>query len=272
MGSVFLGIDQTGAVDKFGHAKPLPCCILKDGRISFHQLKSFSYSEVENLFLSNKSQHANSQPTTSQLTIIVDCVLGVPVAINKKWRDCVQLTLNQPGFGRTSASEFFYQLGNGKIHHRDTEMLCRANSLFREKPFQKNIQTGTFRFWKEMALDPNWFYAPMVRGERGHPSKIPIYEGYPSLSWKIFGEKTRQTKNIKKLLARLPDIWSWTSAHQRLVDQDPNLADALLLALSGKYVLAKEKEILFAENSMLPSEEGYILGQQTFTDKSGLLG
>lgn len=259
-------------MDKGGKPKPLPCCLIVDKQIQFGYLTKFAVSEIENTFLININE--------TNLKICLDCVLGLPAIIydglakilgtdfkNDEFgstlvsapiRRFMKLTADFPGFGRKPASEFFrYLLKNQNIDQipkRQVEVLCNANSVFKEKPFQKNIQTGTFRLWKEISLSNEQFYFPYLETKPSNKNSVPVFEGYPSLSWKlILNANKRQPAKLKTLMkSYCPDL-IFTKKHQDQVDKDPNLADALVLALTVKS---------YEQHSNAPDGEGWILGAE----------
>ncbi len=243
MNTMYLGIDQTGAVDGKKNPKPLPTCLLQDGQTQLFYLSSFNFASLK---------HSAMAIDAGNLEICIDCVIGLPQQIQVAWREAVARTREVEGYGRSAAAEYFRNLGKGLRPPREVELKCRANSVFKELPFQKNIQTGTFRFWKDMANDPDWFYAPMIPNEPGS-GRIPVYEGYPSLSWKLlFGVKTRQPAELGRLLEQMyPDVY-WNSELQEAVHKDPNFADAFVLALTAKVLIDKPLP--------LANPEGWILG------------
>jgi hypothetical protein len=241
---IYLGMDQTGAVDAIGRPKPIPVCLLDGNQFHLALLKTFDLDLILGAFPNRD---------LSQLIICLDCVLGVPAELGLTWREAVKMTLDQEGFGKGPAQKYFRSLGKGRIYRRRVESVCKANSMFQERPFQKNIQTGTFRFWKEMAQRPDWFYAPWVLNEISS-SRIPLIEGYPSLAWKLlFQVRSRQPDQLLLLLNQFyPDL-KWSVAQQKQVEKDPNFADAVVLALAAKVFYSKIWD-------RQPSIEGWILG------------
>ncbi len=233
----FLGVDQTGAVNARGVPKPLPACMLEGSKFEFFALPHFSKTEV-----------LKHEPSSA----IIDCVLGMPRDLNLSFRQALKRLSGQETYGRVAAEQFFLQIGGGKIWHREVEVLAKANSLFRSRPFQKNIQTGTYRFWLDMARDPEWFCVPWLSGEAGRPG-LKLFEGYPSLLWrKLFATPQRDPRQIEAWTKRLYKL-KWGSSESRLVLKDPNFADALVLALGGRELLANETPARL-------DHEGWILG------------
>ncbi|MBY0315474.1 MAG: hypothetical protein K2Q26_08140 [Bdellovibrionales bacterium] len=216
----FLGIDQTGAVNSKGKPKPLPACLISGDVVSVFYINSFS----KELIKSYKPD-----------LICLDCVLGLPLSTSVGLREALTRADRVEKFGRSEAQRFFAELAQGRKHTRGVEVALGANSVFTVYPFQKNIQTGTFRFWKEMAADPHWFYFPALPREKKYAGRrIPIVEGYPSYYWNVlFKEKNR---NPLKILDRLRLFYPQLRISRKdkeILLKDVNLADAILLALAA---------------------------------------
>jgi len=248
---VYLGVDQTGAIDRVGKPKPLPACALQGSKADFFYLDRFHPDEIRGRYPDAECQ------------LIIDCVLGLPDELGcpLKWREVISQTLEWQGFGRKVAADFFHSLREERvatqIPRRAIEIHLGANSVFQEHPFQKNIQTGTFRFWKEIASAGSGFRAPWVEGFGTKAQRLkylPIFEGYPTLVWKkLLKSSSRNPENLGLLLKAAKFQVRWTPKHQALVQKDPNLADAFVLALAGSLWLSKE-----AQRKTNP--EGWILG------------
>jgi hypothetical protein len=251
--TIYWGIDQTGAVERNGRPKPLPVCYIAGHEVFFDYAISFSQKDLLRILRLNAGE--------ADHWLCIDCVLGLPIDFQFSWRDCIQRTLEFPGYGRGPAASFFDSLlldlpkREVLFPRRKVEVACGANSVFQKHPFQKNIQTGTFRFWKEIALHPGDFIAPAVeaRSEK-NKGAWPIFEGYPSYSWKqLFDLKSRKVSGLIEKVSVFDCKLNWSEAHQRQVEKDPNLADAFVLALS----IRKWHHSL---NHLAPHPEGSILG------------
>lgn len=239
-----MGIDQTGAVDRKGKPRPLPACLIRNKSVTFFSLSEFSKKEIL-----GKVQPSRDE----EILICVDCVLGLPKALKLTWRIALKRIEKVEGYGMQVAQKFFREIGKGEVLRREIEIACKANSVFKEKPFQKNIQTGTYRIWKDISLSEVDFFAPALE-KRESPSQIKIFEGYPSLSWRVlFNSPTRQPRELSKIIAIKKAPVRWTKEHQAKVNQDPNFADAFVLAMTMK-------KFKTAALSTKPSVEGWILG------------
>lgn len=242
--NIYLGVDQTGAIDSNGKPHPLPACLIRKNSVSFFYLASFSKEEM---FKKIKPSDAEN------LLICVDCVLGLPKELRLTWRNALKKIKKTKHYGRQAAIDFFGKIGKGQIIKRKIEILCQANSVFAEKPYQKNIQTGTFRIWKDISIHELDFYAPVLENQITS-EQIAIYEGYPTLSWRLlFKSTTRQPKNLTKFIKGKKILLEWTRKHQSSVDLDSNLADAFVLALTMK-------KFILQAMAMKPQNEGWILG------------
>lgn len=248
----YLGVDQTGAINTRGEPKPLPSCLIIGNQIRPFYLKKFNQHSLSEVL---------SPGEFINLKICMDCVLGLPKELKLPWRMAIQKASEIKTYGRAPAQSFFREiLSERKIKHiptRQVEALCRANSVFQERPFQKNIQTGTFRFWKEMALEPHWFYVPRLSGEKKYSrSRIPIMEGYPSLAWRLlFGVNRREPENLfRHLKTHFPEM-RFSPVQLKLFQSDANLADAAVLALLARKLMNQEL-------SGPATQEGWILGAQ----------
>ncbi len=250
---IFLGIDQTGAVFTNGKPKPLPACAFIDNELDFFYLSNFSRFEIEK----------NLGPLSpSKTKILLDCVLGLPRAVSLPLRKAISSTKRTQGFGRNVAMEFFRtieQQSSVKKPRRIVEVLARANSVFQEKPFQKNIQTGTFRLWKELSQEPLWYRFPYL-GEGYDGKRIPIFEGYPSFSWSaLFQVKQRNPKKFLSLFKEKFPSCKIRRNSEALMQKDPNLLDAAVLALHAS-TLAKSSFSIPKKQPLYPPQEGWILG------------
>lgn len=238
--SIFLGIDQTGAVNSKGRPRPLPTCVLKNNQLEFTYLKSFSSAEVLDI-----------TSTVRDLIISIDCVLGLPKILKMPLRRAILKTATVDGYGRKPAMQFFRELGKKQIYRRDCELRLNANSVFLEHPFQKNIQTGTFRFWKDMSQDPNWFYIPWVEKKK-NSSQTPVYEGYPSFIWKhLLKSPQRRPEDLKDLFKKYDPKIKVSKTFLSDIRKDPNLADAAVLAIAARDLTSVKPK---------PNIEGHILG------------
>lgn len=242
--SVYVGVDQTGAVTRKQVPRPLPACLIRGRKVSFHYLNSFSRTEFEKII---------PDISVARPLICVDCVFGLPQKLSHSWLKVMQLIKKSDGYGRKPAENFFKQLGGGQILRRKIEIALGGNSVFQEKPFQKNIQTGSYRIWKDISQKSEDFYLPALELRKSH-RQLTIVEGYPTYSWKIlFAVSKRSPSQLHSLVKQHRLTLNWNPKLQKAVAKDPNLADAFILALMAK----KFKRSI---SSLNPQKEGSILG------------
>lgn len=250
-----VGVDQTGAVvasgPRKGEFQPLYVARIElDRSLTTRRL----VLKTERSSLSELIEQALALDARTWITI--DAVLGLPRSVQLPgetlwdWVDLARVA--KPG--RAGAEIFFEDLlrargiarAPGAPLLRRCEQLARAQSLFSPRPYQRNVQTGTLRVWKELAG-----LASVVRkqlgiwpwvDERGSPPvapKVILAEGYPRL-WRGRAEP------------RLPGAL------------DPNFRDAQQLALSTWALLSLEAgSKTRATSSLLNVDEpgeGWILG------------
>lgn len=250
---IFLGIDQTGAVDRRGQPKPLPVCIVQKNKIKFATIAKFNPRELETLV---------GPQNLSSIIACIDCVLGLPDSVGKTLEAAMLQTSTVKGYGRKVAQNYFMELlshsrnRNSDFPRRNVEVLTGSNSVFQIHPFQKNIQTGTFRFWKDMVTEkhPYKFEFPMLHKSERRRNTIPVYEGYPSLSWEIlFETRLRRPAELPLLLKRHFGHLEISPEDLKTGVTDPNFADSMVLALTAMcYWKAARK---------FPAQrEGWILG------------
>lgn len=188
----------------------------------------------------------------SSLAMMVDCVFGLPADVSRAlghsprgaahiWR-LFRRAADRPGdarFGRAVSEAFFADLVRDSrlsfdpLPRRDCERACMANSVFLTRPFQKNVQTGTHRIWRDLgegarAWTRIWPFDAPAPGTW-------LFESYPSLLWReLFGLRTRlrpalraaATAYFRKRAKVTVDDWDFITA-------DPERADAAVLALGG---------------------------------------
>ena len=257
---IFIGVDQTGAIDvrrgaqaknslhQSVKAKPLPCCWITGQVVEFGELADFNLRSLqETLGFSLKAV---------RIQIAIDAVLGLPRSHPKAWRTAIHEAGAVEGLGRAVAEAFFSDLARelpvGDEGLRTVDRKVGAMSVFQSKPYQRNVQTGTFRVWRDLGRDPHWFFVPELESKS---SGIPIFEAYPSYSWfQILGMRRRSPDLLSKWLKSESNLGlQWTSEHKRLVEKSADHADAFVIALA---LLLRNGEIAGARRN----NEGWILG------------
>ena len=266
----YWGVDQTGAkLDKVGlKASPLFICELTSGhRLEFHRmsLEEWIQTLVHN---ENSTRHLAA----------IDCVLGLPQRTRGdyfSWDEILSFFKQAKFYGRDPAENLFNEIL--QIYQTDTprgeagpslppypqravEKICSANSVFQTRPYQKNIQTGTYRILKEFnAVDRSLysvfpFDSPLVK-------PITVLEGYPSLSWsQLLNQRSRKQSEFANWLK------SKKILHSESAIQDPNFCDAAVMACHLKELHELNPGLVFPDPTYLPNggQEGWILGAQGF--------
>jgi hypothetical protein len=301
---LFVGVDQTGAARDGGRAaKPLPLAILtmdKRPRLMLHDqsgrplnLASFTRSSLESSLASAGVSQASRRVRSFATALLVDCVLGLPQDVwpvgyepgaGTLWElfaAAARDTAERKGYGLKPAASFFASLlaesrgGDGQAPTvgtrvypaRKCEIRANANSVFRTHPFQKNIQCGTYRIWRDLgasvAMDGRWLNIRHFTPERSIRHDSPwLFEAYPSLLWReALGLKSR---NLALLLAalesKLPELEIAKSCRDR-IREDADAADAAVLAAGG-LILQRQKRLFESAPSRSGrlAIEGWIIG------------
>jgi len=287
--SYFLGIDQTGAATNQGQkAKPLKVCFAQKerGKWTVHTqtqtktpltLPCLSPTSLR-LFL---GKFGVTWPNP-KLAIIADCVFGMPEEIfpttpgntpeENLW-NLFSKTLNhrydEALFGLKVSESFFstFIASNKTPPKRECEKFSGSNSLFTTRPFQKNIQTGSYRIWRDMVCETSkpWLNIwPFVSKENFNGRTAWIFEGYPTFMWKqLLGLPTRNTLALIKLLSSGPFKSRFKFDSFSLLKADPDLSDAAVLALGG-VILQDQNKLMTPFKGFWKlttrSKEGWISG------------
>ncbi|NBX75606.1 MAG: hypothetical protein EBQ92_03565 [Proteobacteria bacterium] len=281
---IFIGIDQTGAVTADGKkAKPLPTCIAikqRTGTWRFIteisgkplQLSRFQPEVVRECF-----EQLQLDLNWKKTAFILDCVLGLPrqvsVGLPKGkpylW-ECFGMAAGFSNggkeFGRSVAETFFSHWlpqKKGDFPRRFCEEVSGSNSVFQTRPYQKNIQTGTFRIWKDLgSVGKPWVKIWPFEQKGRHTEEAWIFEGYPSLIWKqCLQSPSRDLKKLRGLCKKaIPqfEIDTW-----RHIERSPDMADSFVLAFGGVFLQGKRQ--LWVPSASFAKEpnafrEGWILG------------
>jgi hypothetical protein len=228
------------------------------------------------------------------LIVAIDCVMGLPTGVpcNPHWGQgrsmLLQLFLeaahhqNQlklrgdAPYGMEASRSFFRKLYPDGAQdqkrpprppQRWVENLLRANSVFRERPFQKNIQSGTYRIWADLGesshLDRLHFW-PFDHVARCQAGECVFVECYPSHLWRVDWDIAR--RNPENLISKLDQA----DRPLRLSPQDrqvllssPDHCDALVNALG--YINRWESNPIeppYPDARRVLEKEGWILGAE----------
>jgi hypothetical protein len=275
---VFIGVDQTGAQTHGGlRARPLPCAVVAGDRLVVTalgsgarlMLSSFTPDEVSRVLVSAGFDGAFSGRTA----LVVDSVFGLAPEVfvggrRELWnlfRLAASDTRSRKGFGLKAAARFYSGLlkqssSRRKIPIRRCEVLSGANSIFNTRPYQKNIQCGTYRVWRDLGSHGDewvkiWNFARVHDYGRG--SRPWMFEGYPSLFWReVFGFRTRKPRELVRVLSR---DFVVSSKDALVIAEFPDWADAAVLA-AGSSLLQKRGYFKREKFAKWRRIEGWILG------------
>ena len=146
---------------------------------------------------------------------------------------------------------------------RQVDLLTGAQSVFRTHPFQRNIQTGTYRIWRDLAEESVFDFWPWKTPQTSKKSQIA--EGYPSL-WarSVFGLKFRDAKGFLEACRKKPGGLEihLSSKDQKLIMKSGEALDSAILAL-GSAILARNSPGWFQANRAVCKREGWILGLES---------
>jgi hypothetical protein len=187
----------------------------------------------------------------------------------KLFHKTVNHNVNGSIFGMQVSESFFKQFHNQSksFSKRHCEEISGSNSIFTTRPFQKNIQTGSFRIWRDLVTESRapWLNIWPFNSEKSFDSKSAwLFEGYPSLFWQQYLEIPRRNSKLLIQALKSPtlnrmvefDVFSQ-------IESDPDLCDAAVLALGG-ILLQNQKRLMtpflnFWETPIV-STEGWISG------------
>jgi hypothetical protein len=296
----FIGLDQTGAVLNGGlKAKPLPCAVVdargaKPKLLAGLKLDSFSQNSIEELLRNVGLSTSAIIVRSSRTAVLADAVFGLPAhawpaaepgseTLRALFAKAATDTRSRKGYGLKPAATFFSEVLRDSVQAsptagsrfknseslavpypvRDCEILAKANSVFRTHPFQKNIQCGTYRFWRDLGTyGSDWIHLRYFERAKEFRRDRPIlFEAYPSLIWReALGLQTRDRTKLSSALHAFGDVDISATAVDLMV-KDSDHADACILALGG-YWLAKKSLLIDGCTSNDPklAREGWIVG------------
>jgi hypothetical protein len=266
---IFVGIDQTGSAKSSGKkAAPLSAAVLlthgKTVTLRCALIDSLNPGGVERL-LQGRS--------LSQCFILADSVLWPiggrgDLGLWRGFQEANRFQYQGRDFGLHVGENFFKNLldrieSKNRLEKptRACERLAGANSVFKSRPFQRNIQTGTFRIWKDLGAQPRWLNTwPFTLSP--DPKLGWLAEGYPSLYWKqILKQTHRRSESLLDALRTLVPSLNKDLKRDKLLLSDPNFADAAVLAVSAYQIYQKQKWKLPATISKeILQSEGWIYG------------
>ncbi len=243
---IFIGIDQTGAVNHKGKPKPLNVSVIdlrkKPQYFTGLQIAGLNLETIQQLLAKNIFPIEKEK-----ILICVDSVFGLPEVLKikpkKVFQTAKKFSFKDKHYGAETAFEFFRQfLTTEQIPERTVEKLVKANSVFNLKPYQKNIGCGSFRVIKDLAQDSDWFSLwPFDKMEK----QYIIAEGYPSYFWR------------SKLNCKTRDLLFLSKKFKKLQFSNLDQADSFVLAYGASQSLQNLLNIKLNNKTRL---EGWILG------------
>ncbi len=261
----FIGIDQTGAVLQNGSVKKLPCTI-----VDLYKGKKRART---NIFLSGLYPDAFLEIVPYERLIdsfiLVDSVLGIPaentinMPLRKLFKKANAYQFEGKKYGASVAHRFFNEVvlnarDDQLLPTRHAERLTKANSIFKLKPFQKNIGCGTFRVWKDLDVDQNWY--TIWPFENQEASKAFIAEGYPSFLWKTFIKSPRGDEKGLLKFAKSRGISIDFGGYSSFFSVDS--MDSFVLALFAAF--ENSQILLIPPSKSVVKKEGWIFGLTSY--------
>lgn len=272
---VYLGLDQTGAVDSRGRPKPLPAAILaREGRewrlVANLRLEHFNENCVQKLLASEVGEFRRA-------LIAFDVALGLPAELKVAWPRLLSAARDfdweGKAYGSLTAHEFFQSFlreagwrppkAGPAWPRRRAEQVTGANSVFQRYPFQKNVACGSFRAIKELAADPSW--CAVWPFEKIEDQRFLLAESYPSLLWRDhLKARSRSAEHLsahlRKLYPKQPEL------HEPL---GPDAADAAVLAFGTRFLVEERAALAQKLPPEVAKYEGWILGLDETNNRLG---
>jgi len=276
------GIDQTGAKgSRPNSARPLPTCVVfQTGPTTWTArsgyLPALTRDQIQSWLAEVDPRYDLRHPPA--LALVVDCVLGLPVShwprspnADTLWR-IMRQTHSFSGFGREPAAAFFRTIDRLEAPGglRRCEELTGAQSVFLEQPYQRNVQTGTFRIWKDLTAGGHrrWCHIwPFDEPATAENRTSWLFETYPRLLWQeLFGLAKRDSAAIDHILKTLNSTGLTVilgSVDRQHIAADSNLADATVAAVGA--LLLQEQHRLFEPDpgfkvNRRARSEGWLIG------------
>lgn len=269
-----LGVDQTGASRARGRrAAPLPLALLTrrpDGPWVLDAGTPGHPRTLPGLTPDAVAEHAPLAPTTA---LLVDAVVGLvdgPAGADGWWtlvERAATFTHEGRRFGRAVGAAFFGPLApdDPTRHARRADRVSGALPVFRHTPFQRNVQTGTHRVWRDLGQAPQrWVQPwPLQRPDDPDPAGPWLFEAWPTWGWRhLLDLRTRQPEALPdRLAARFPHL-TLVPGTAEVLAQRPDHADAAVAALVGHVHLTEPRKPLAPglPDADWVHREGWILG------------
>jgi hypothetical protein len=267
--TTFVGVDQTGAVVG-GRPRPLPAVRLVRGDTRWSLESGSLAAASRDELLAFAADEAPAIALDAVLGLPLACWQGEPPFVDSMW-SLLGRASRTSGYGRAHAESFFASFTpvNGeKLPRRACDTIAKANSILATRPFQKNVQTGTFRIWKDLTRDGvRWANLWPFDDVRTASKRRPwLFEGYPSFLWaRLFGFQRRAPMRFAEVIVRARALGvdiAVTRALLARLTTDADLADAAVLAIGAACLDVRGRLFRpFARFSPLVTKtEGWIMG------------
>jgi len=212
-----VGVDQTGAKGAKGQARPLPAALLFPKKGTWVLKAPLSLNDFTKKGIEQMIEHKDGRVPWKDVLVVADCVLGLPKKIVGRASPLKILRQAMIGAGQKSeiglkAGEvFFEEHFKGSRHLNDLEVLREQEkflgclSVFKNKPFQRNVQTGTYRIWSDLGKEKDFLNFNIWPYEKNQ-NKAFLCEGYPAYAKKILNNFTEdQIKGVELVEKLSPD-------------------------------------------------------------------
>lgn len=233
---VIVGLDQTGASRKRGLASaPLPAVVLE------RREEAWVVTRIGDLpALTPDALEAFGVAVDGRLAIAVDACLGLPADAVPSgttfwdWCDAAaDFSVNGRRYGRDVAEAYFRDLVPTAGGARRVDHEVGALSVLKNKPFQRNVQTGSYRVWRDLGEAKCAHGRWVVRWPDARDPCLPLLcEVYPSWGWRtLFQLRSRQPGALPALVEGHADVSTEVPLEQLVTS--PDHADAMVAAWLG---------------------------------------
>jgi hypothetical protein len=174
--------------------------------------------------------------------------------------------MDHPDRTRFQNAKAFFDQEHGRLKNRGhavpefrgIDLKVKAQSVFRPIPYQRNIQTGSFRIWTELSGSTGIGVWPWSRLENSKGSLLA--EAYPSwMARNLFGLKSRSPQEFLRWMKTngTVRVSFKKEVGQKLLDST-EATDSAILAM-GSMILYEQSPEAF-KSTPRKRREGWILG------------
>jgi len=185
-----LGVDQTGAKGRLGLAKPLPSSLLLYNGKSFRLSSPLFLPALNKKSVEGLLELQGFKCEWSEVLVVADCVLGLPHKIVGdqlpfvKLKQMMEKAFASGGLGLKDGEKFFAEIcepfdlvENDLLRQQEKRLNCL--SVFKNKPYQRNVQTGTYRIWSDLGCAKEYLNFNIWPYQK-EGSRAFLCEGYPA--------------------------------------------------------------------------------------------